>query len=170
MYLSVPTSQPLRRSLIDLAPPWSTLGLSWSLMVRTTSLRCPRVTDSMVTLPRPTVLPSPKMLLSWISGTRWSLLSTLNSELSITPSSFSLLTHPGESLSVWDLVLKTMLTPMKKCSTCAVKALLTDVKCVDSVSRLSDWRMNSVNSKITTLWCSPLSLTSMCLRKIWLLT
>ena len=83
---------------------------------------------SMVTLRCLSVLQLQTMLLIFINGMRWSLLSTLNLELLTILFLSSLQTHLGELSSVWDQVLKMILMHMRKCFISAEK-----VQCIDAM-------------------------------------
>ena len=90
------------------------------------------------------------MLLNSIHGMRWSPLFTLNLVQLTIQYLFSHLTVLGALLFAWDPVLKMTLTHMRKFSIWSEKAQSIDAKFVVSASKLSDLRMNSTNSKITT--------------------
>jgi hypothetical protein len=164
------TFQYSKRSKIGLTHLWDTLRASLSQMVITTSLRCQKVTACMVTPLPLSVLPSPRTLLSCTSGTKWSPLSTPNSEQLTTLCSYSLQTPRGVLSSVWVQVLRMMHTLTRKFTTWREKGQSTDAKFADSVLRLFDWRMSSARNKTTTLWCSQLCHTSTSVKKISRLT
>ena len=85
---------------------------------------------SMVTLRCLSVLQLQTMLLIFINGMRWSLLSTLNLEL-LTILFLSLLqTHLGELSSVWDQVLKMIPILTRKSSIWSVRVQLIDANIV----------------------------------------
>ena len=121
---------------------------------------------SMVTLRCLSVLQLQTMLLIFINGMRWSLLSTLNLEL-LTILFLSLLqTHLGELSSVWDQVLKMIPILTRKSSIWSVRVQLIDANIVVNALSWLDSRMNSMNNKITILWCSQLYLILMSKKKI----
>ncbi len=89
----------------------------WSPMVLITRPSYQRDIELTVTPLLHSVLISLKIQLSLISGTKWNQSFTPNSVLLITQSLSSPLTAHGELLSAQALVLKTIHTLMKRCST-----------------------------------------------------
>jgi hypothetical protein len=87
-------------------------------------------------------------------------------ELSITPSLYLLVIRRGELSFVWDLVLKMILTHMKKCTILSGKGQSTGVIFADSASKSSDWRMKPLRKMTITQACSQPSPISKWLKKI----
>ena len=139
-------------------------------MVRTTSLSCQMVTAFTEILLLTCLLRSLTTPWRWTNGMRWKLLFTLSSELSTTPSLFSPLIPPGESLSAWVQPLRMILIPMRRCSTLLERGHLTGAISADSASSSLDWRMRLLSSMTTIVPCLLPSPTSKCLRRIWLST